>query len=508
MAEEEIKEDENVIDEYQLVNLISDGTTTQIWEVKEEGGTTSFAMKRLLPEQMKNPENVATMKLEAKVAGALDHPNLIYLHKFVKSKKHVYLVMDYFRAPNLRSQISHDRLSVQGRLRKLIESTAMALGHMHEKGWVHKDIKPENILISKSSEVKIIDFGLAVPVAKGIGKLFGKAKSVQGTRSYIAPETIKKLPLGPGADVYSLGITIFEILTGKTPFHGETPKQVLLKHIGERPINPSHINPNVTPEFDEFVQKMLAKKPENRFLSMEEVVSSLRNLKMFKQEISEIIAENKAKADQEEKESMQEKRLDSRADARLSELVKEDPEMAAKLIAQRKANTKKKPQPQPEPKKEEKPQPQQPPQPMPGGYPPQYQQPMYPPQPMPGQPMPGQPMMYPPQYQGQPMPPGAYPPPGYPPQQPYPPQQQPPQPMPPQQQRPPQQPAQQPPAGQQPATPPPQPAAPAPQAQTPPPPQQQPPASQQPAPAQGKEEKKEPKNDDDLPFMDELPDVI
>ncbi|QDT98269.1 serine/threonine protein kinase [Gimesia aquarii] len=497
----ETTESENVVDEYELVNLIADGTTTQVWEVKEQGGTTSFAMKRLLPEPMKKPEVVATMKLEAKVAGSLDHPNLIFLHKFVKSKKHIYLLMDYFRAPNLRSQMSSDQLGVQTRLRKLIESTAMALGHMHEKGWVHKDIKPENILISKSSEVKVIDFGLAVPVAKGIGKLFGKPKTVQGTRSYIAPETIKKLPLGPEADVYSLGITIFEILTGKTPFHGENPKEVLLKHISERPVPPSSINPNVSPEFDEFVLKMLAKKPADRFQSMDEIVSSMRNMKLFKTEISEVIAQEKAQADKEEKESMKEKRLDSRADARLSELVKEDPKLAEQLIAERKANAKPKQKPEP-PKKEKKPQQQPPPpQPMPGGYPPQYQQPMYPPQPMPGyqmppqpmpgQPMPGQPVMHPPQQQGQPLPPGAYPPPGYPqqPQQPYP-QLQPPQPgMPPQQ----------------------APVAPAPTQQAPQPQPQQPPAAQQPPaqqPQETAESKKKTKNDDDLPFMDELPDVI
>lgn len=507
MTEEEAAESteqENVIDEYQLVNLVADGTTTQIWEVKEEGGTVSFAMKRLLPEPMKKPEIVSTMKLEAKVAGSLDHPNLIYLHKFVKSKEHVYLLMDYFRAPNLRSQISSDQLGVQARLRKLIESTAMALGHMHEKGWVHKDIKPENILISKSSEVKVIDFGLAVPVAKGLSKMFGKPKTVQGTRSYIAPETIKKLPLGPGADVYSLGITIFEILTGKTPFHGENPKKVLLKHISERPNPPSSLNPNVSPECDEFVLKMLAKKPEDRFLSMEEVVSALRNLKLFKMEISDVIAQEKMEADKAEKESMQEKRLDSRADARLSELVKEDPKLAAELIANRKAKSKPKPKPEPAQQKkpqppQQPPQPQYPPQPMPGGYPPQYQQPMYPPQPMPGhpmpgQPMPGQPMMYPPQFQGQPMPPGAYPPPGYPqqPQQPGAPQQQAPVP-----QQPPQQPGGVP---QQPA-----PVAPA-QTQTPP--SQAPPQPQQPAPQQAEDSKQKTKNDDDLPFMDELPDVI
>ena len=498
MAEEESEEQEDVIDEYELVNLITGGNTTQIWEVKEQGGTASFAMKRLLPDQMAVPEAVATMKLEAKVAKSFDHPNLIALHKFVKSKKHAYLLMDYFRAPNLRTQLSSDLLSVQSRLRKLIESSAMALGHMHEKGWVHKDIKPENILISKSSEVKIIDFGLAVPVAKGIGKMFGKAKTIQGTRSYIAPETIQKLPLDQAADIYSLGITIFEVLTGKTPFHGETPKEVLVKHISERPVPPSSFNPNVTPECDEFVLKMLAKKPKDRFLSMEEVASSLRNLKLFKVEISDVIAQNKVEADQAEKESMQEKRLDSRADARLSELVKEDPKMAAEMIAKRKASAKSKTKPKPEAPKQKQPQqppqPQYPAQPMPGGYPPQYQQPMYPPQPMPGQPMPGQPMpgqpmpgqpmpgqpmpgqpmMYPPQQQGQPMPPGAYPPPGYPQQQP---QQQPP------------------------------PAAPQQQAPVPPQEQPQPPQPQKPAAEQAEDSKKT-ENDDDLPFMDELPDVI
>lgn len=496
MSEPDNVEAENVVDEYDLVNLITAGNATQIWEVKEQGGTVSFIMKRLLPDQLTNQSSVTTMKLEAKVAKSFDHPNLIYLHKFVKHKKEIYLLMDYFRAPNLRTQLSSDPLSVQARLRKLIESSAMALGHMHEKGWVHKDIKPENILMSKSSEVKIIDFGLAVPVAKGIGKMFGKPKTIQGTRSYIAPETIKKLPLDQTADIYSLGITIFEVLTGKTPFHGENPKEVLVKHLSTRPVAPSSLNPNVTPECDEFVLKMLAKKPKDRFSSMDEVVSSLRNLKLFKMEISELIAQNKEEADKAEKESMQEKRLDSRADARLSEMVKEDPKMAAELMANRKAN--KKPKPKPEEPKQKQPQPQQPPQPqyppqpmpgggyqpqpMPGGYPPQYQQPMYPPQsmppqPIPGQPMPGQappgqPMMYPPQYQGQPMPPGAYPPPGYP-------------------QQPQQQPQQQ------------QPPAEAPESATPPAQPQQPPA-----PAENAEESKKSKNDDDLPFMDELPDVF
>lgn len=493
MAETETTEADNIVDEYELVNLIVDGTTTQIWEVKEQGGSNTFVMKRLLPEPMKNPEIVATMKLEAKVAAALDHPNLIHLHKFVKNKKNIYLLMDYFRAPNLRSQITSDRQSVQARLRKLIESTAMALGHMHEKGWVHKDIKPENILISKSSEVKIIDFGLAVPVAKGLGKLFGKPKTVQGTRSYIAPETIKKEPLGPGADIYSLGITIFEILTGKTPFHGENPKEVLLKHISEKPPYASSINPNVTPEMDEFILKMLAKKPEKRYASMEEVVSTIRNLKMFKAEISDLIAQEKAEADAAEKESMKEKRLDSRADARLSELVKENPELAKQLMADRKANAKPKPKPEPEKKPQQQ---QQPPQPM---YPPQYQQPMYPPQ--------YQQPMYPPQYQGQPMPPGSYPPPpGYP-QQPYPPQQYPQQPYPPQQQQPPgqQPPQQQQPPAQEPARQPPAANAP-PQSQAP---QQAPkPPQNQPEPPKKEEQKQKNKNDDDLPFMDELPDVI
>lgn len=498
MAETETKEADNIVDEYELVNLIVDGSTTQIWEVKEQGGANSFVMKRLLPEPMTKPEIVATMKLEAKVAAALDHPNLIHLHKFVKNKKNIYLLMDYFRSPNLRSQISSDRQGVQARLRKLIESTAMALGHMHEKGWVHKDIKPENILISKSSEVKIIDFGLAVPVAKGLGKLFGKPKTVQGTRSYIAPETIKKEPLGPAADIYSLGITIFEILTGKTPFHGENPKEVLLKHISEKPQPPSNFNPNVSPEMDEFILKMLAKKPENRHASMEEVASTIRNLKMFKAEISEIIAQEKADAEEAEKESMKEKRLDSRADARLSELVKENPELAKQLIADRKANAKPKPKPEPAPQKKPQQQPQQPPQPM---YPPQYQQPMYPPQ--------YQQPMYPPQYQGQPMPPGGYPPPpqGYP-QQPYPPQQYPQQPYPPQPQQPGQQPPQQqqPPAQQQPAQQTPAANAPPQQSQAP----QQPakPPQNQPEPPKNEEKEQKSKNDDDLPFMDELPDVI
>ena len=526
----------NKIDDYILIGIIGNGKTCQVYEVMHEQSSAMLAMKLMLPESMADVDEKALLKHEGKVAQQLEHPNLIRCSGIVMRKTECYLLLDLFKTPNLKVMLHNDPVAVQSRMKKLIEGVCAGLQHMHDKGWIHKDLKPDNILMNRSSEVRIIDFSLAVRKATALSKVFASKKGViRGTRTYLAPETIRKQPSTPATDIYSLGITFYECLTGKPPFSGESPQDLLRRHIAAAPIEPSLINSNITPEMDAFILKMIAKKPKDRFQECSEIVSAIANLKMFKEEPSETTAQEEEErqvsdGDVAKLEELLDNKLDSRADDKVQAMIRANPGLqksfddikqrqadqevarqveqerrrqailANKTVAEKKAEKKaagKKKKARPKPAAAPAPQPQamppqpqaMPPQPMPGYYPQGVPQPGYP------QPMPPQPYAAPPQpgYPPQQMPPGYPPVPnaGYP-QQPGVPQQPMPQPgMP------------APGYGQVPGQPAPPPGVdptqvPAGQA---PPPQAAPPDQPAPKPKPPK------KKDDGMEFMMELPDV-
>ncbi len=523
-------DDGNTIDEYQLINCIAMGKFSAVWEVMEEGTPNRFAMKLLLSEALATSAQVRSLKFEAKVGQSLDHPSLIRMHALVIRRDAAYLVMDLFKSQNLKNFLANDLIGVQMRIGKLMESVCMALGHMHDRGWIHKDVKPDNILMNKGSEVRLIDFSLSVRKTSGLASMLDrKSKTIQGTRSYIAPETIRKQTPTPQTDLYSLGVTLFEILTGRPPFMGATPQDLLRQHIGAVPIPPSELNPNVTPEMDRLVQRLLAKKPKDRPGSAQELYGEFRNINPFKEDLK-IETQEEDEVDEDLMTNTDMVRLDSRFDHKRSELFKGNPELAKSFEAGKKALADKNaaeaakpspeseptPEPEPSPPQQQQPAPPQPVQPQPvfqqpipkqlptqPPYP--YQQPgMIPQMPMPQMPMqPAAPMQ---QMPMQPVVP--YP------QQPVVPQQgTPAMPMQPPIQQP------QPAATQQPPTPQPvQPAIPQPQQPLPPSPT---PVNSNPAPATPTNAPPAaapnptesapnslPDNDDDLPLMDELPDVF
>ena len=272
-----MSENQNVVGGYELKNCVASGASTQIWEVAQQGATTPFAMKLLLPDAFKDPEAKAVLKHEFKVGSAFEHPNLVRLHKLEVNRDHGFYIMDYFRAPSLKAQISANLAETQSRFKKIAEAVCQALVHMNEKGWLHRDIKPDNILVNKTGEVRVIDFSLSTKLATGLMKMLaGKQKAIMGTRTYIAPEIILKNPPTAQSDIYSLGVTFYEVVTGNPPFAGLSPSDLLKKHISESPAPPSLVNPNVTPELDSVILKMLAKKPKDRYAEMREVMSALR----------------------------------------------------------------------------------------------------------------------------------------------------------------------------------------------------------------------------------------
>ncbi len=449
--------DDVLIDGYILDNCIATGSTTQIWEVIESGSRKSYAMKLMLPEAFKLPAEKKVFKMEANYYEKLVHPNLINFKELVVAKKRAYFIMEYFKAANLKNQITGNLIEAKARTAKILEALCQVMGYIHEEGLVHRDIKPDNILVSGSSEVKLIDFSLTTKYSKGVGKyLGGRMKMIQGTRTYIAPETILKKKPTPQTDMYSLGITLYELLTGTPPFKGVTPSELLKKHLVEKAPAPSETDPNITTEMDEIVLKLLEKKPADRPETMGEIASLVRNLEPFKEDPRELYKRDMEAAKAAQLNSLDGvSKLDSRADAMKSALgIKSDfdPSKARQpmpVIIKREDGEEKSsgsetekethpapvevpiasvpsqpaapPPPQQMPVQPVTPYPpgQYPPTPQPGypqqGYPPGqypapqpgYPQPGYPAQPyMPGQPQPGQPQ---PGYPQQGYPPGQYP---------------------------------------------------------------------------------------------------
>ncbi|MCA9073413.1 MAG: serine/threonine protein kinase [Planctomycetaceae bacterium] len=425
-----MSEAELVIDGHELTNCLATGNFSQVWEATPSGSGTSVAMKLLLPEALADKDQVKLFKHEINVVKQLEHPNIIRYIDSAVTKKQAYYTMEYFRGLNLKSLIRADLHSVHLRANKLMECCTQAFAYMHEKGWIHKDIKPDNILLTKGGEVRVIDFSLASKPSSSVGHMMTRKKSIaiQGTRTYIAPELIKRERLTPAADIYSLGVLFYEALAGRPPFMGGTPNELLMMHVRDQPDLPSSYHPNVHPEADALVMKMLKKKPSDRHESMQEVFTEVRSLKLFRQDPEEFKMAKLAKLAAEEETSV-DQRLDSRADAaRVASGAPAPKPPAPKPQPKRAAPVAEKPAavaPTPQASSPQPAAPQQPAMPQyPGQYPPM-QQPMMPQQPAAQYPM--QPGMMPPgQY-----PPGQYPPgqyPGqYPPGMPGQPQQMPPQ---------------------------------------------------------------------------------
>ena len=400
--------DEELIDGvYKLVMCIATGGSSQVWEVVEQPSGRHLAMKLLKTDTEDFKVNKAGLKHEAEVLKSLDHPLIIKYEKYSSSRDNTYMTMEHFRAANVKLQIKADIASVHVRTRKLFESVCQALSHVHSKGWVHRDVKPDNVLMNKVGEIRLVDFSLSSKEVKGFSKMIGggKLKTIQGTRTYIAPETINKKAPTFQTDLYSLGIMFFEVLTGKTPFQAPTPEELLRKHLRTEAPNASEFNTNVTPEMDRLIAKLLKKKPADRHASVDEVLGELKRIKIFKEDVTEESLARKAEEGKDTLRELNDVRLDSRADAKLREMLKASPDLARQFAADKQEKVAKKKATEDHRKKQilkssgpakvaaaPAPVPQPMPVPMPLGYPPQgYAQ--YLPMPMAGPPgmMPGMP---------------------------------------------------------------------------------------------------------------------
>jgi eukaryotic-like serine/threonine-protein kinase len=279
---------EELLGNYKLLNLLMTGQTSQVWEAVELSSHRHFAIKLLLPEKASNSENRHMLFHEAEVGLKLVHQNVIKIVYVNKDIKAPYFVMEFFPAGSLKLRVVRKQLDfVKERAMSIFKQAATGLAYMNASGWVHRDVKPDNLLVNAAGELRIIDFALAQRIQKPtlFTKLFRRRGRAQGTRSYMSPEQIRDELLDTRSDIYSFGATCYELVTGRPPFRGRDNQDLLTKHIIEKPTTPQAYNPDVTDEFAALILRMLAKKRTERPQDFHEVLIKLRTIRIFKSDV-------------------------------------------------------------------------------------------------------------------------------------------------------------------------------------------------------------------------------
>lgn len=267
---------------YRLARLIRLGSTCQVWEAILDRDNKRYALKVLRPEQRGNKDEIAFLKHEFEVAKELNHKNIIKLIEYRTDAETPFIVLELFSELNLKMAMRRGPESIAYKLPSIVEQASEGLYYLHSKGYVHCDIKPDNVLLSRDWDVKLIDFTIAKKIKTGFGKLFAGKTKVEGTRSYMSPEQIRGGTLDPRSDIYSMGCMIYELITGKAPYTGNTPNELLSKHLSASVPSLLVGNDNVSAEFNNIIRKMLAKKPEERPQDMWDVLKMIRATPIFK----------------------------------------------------------------------------------------------------------------------------------------------------------------------------------------------------------------------------------
>ena len=267
---------------YRLARLIRLGTTCEVWEAIDENTQERYALKLLRHSVRNDKSEIALLKHEYNVAKDLSSPRIIKVYEYRVEAGTPFLVLELFSELNMKQALRRGPESLAFMLDKIVEQCAEGLYYMHTKNWIHLDIKPDNFLVSRDGVAKLIDFTISQKKKTGLSKLFHSSKVAKGTRSYMAPEQIRRKVCDERTDVYAFGCVLFEMCTAKPPYTGDTPNDLLSKHLSASIPSPIAYNENVTKEFADLVKQMMAKKPDDRPASMWEFLKQFRTIEIWR----------------------------------------------------------------------------------------------------------------------------------------------------------------------------------------------------------------------------------
>lgn len=259
---------------YKIISKIGVGGMADVFKGEDTLLGRPVAVKILHSNFAGDDDFVARFKREAQAAGKLSHPSIVSMYDVGFDQGYHYIVMEYIEGETLKEYITrHERISIDNAVKFTI-AIAEGLEHAHAMGIVHCDIKPHNVLITKQGRIKVTDFGIARAMNAGTTMMY--TNSIMGSAHYLSPEQASGKPVNGSTDIYSLGAVLYEMLTGRVPYEGETPISVALKHVRERLIPPTRYNPSIPTLLEAAVIKALAKRPEDRFSNITEMIAALR----------------------------------------------------------------------------------------------------------------------------------------------------------------------------------------------------------------------------------------
>ena len=260
---------------YELIEKIGEGGMSYVYRARCQILDRIVAIKILKEEYSNDQAFVSRFRTEAMAAARLSHPNIVNIYDVGQQDDVYYIVMEYVEGTTLKDLIAQEAPLPVGRAIDIAVMICDGIQHAHDKGIIHRDIKPHNILITTTGMVKVADFGIAQAISK---KTITFGGNIVGSVHYISPEQAKGEPVTIATDIYSLGCVLYEMLTGKPPFDAESPVTVALKHIHDEITPPRQINESIPMALEGIIYRAMEKIPEKRFNSAQKMRNDLLNM--------------------------------------------------------------------------------------------------------------------------------------------------------------------------------------------------------------------------------------
>lgn len=257
-------------DRYEIFRRLARGGMAEVLLARDRVLDRPVAVKELVPEFATDPNFVERFRREAQAAASLTHANVVGVYDWGSQDGTYFIVMEYVDGPSLSQVIRSDGPLHPRRAAEIAAEVADGLGFAHARGVVHRDIKPGNVLLTKSGQAKVTDFGIARALSSPAEDLT-QAGSVMGTATYFSPEQAQGLSVDGRSDLYSLGVVLYEMLTGRPPFTGETPLAISYRHVQDAPEPPSTHISGLPRGLEAIIMKLLAKKPDDRYASAQDL---------------------------------------------------------------------------------------------------------------------------------------------------------------------------------------------------------------------------------------------